>query len=197
MASVKLFVPPSLKIIDDSEKWLHETEIWQCLTDLDKNKQVPAIFLSLDNKIGKMCSDIQVKDLNNHGAVEILITKLKSLFLRHKSSGIPCSFKKPVNMNINHFINESERLYNKIKKYDMEPLTGVIAYRLLKSVVISEDKHQQARPTLPSLTYDCMEKQLKAIYDNISQENNLSSVKVEPVLETCGCNDTNRQIGYY
>ena len=89
MASVKLFVPPSLKIIDDSEKWLHETEIWQCLTDLDKNKQGPAIYLSLDNKIGKMCSDIQVKDLHNDDGVEILITKLKSLFLRHKSSGIP------------------------------------------------------------------------------------------------------------
>ena len=75
--------------------------------------------------------------------------------------------------------------------------TGVLAYRLLKSVGVSEDK-QQARDTLPSLTYDCMKKQLKAIYDNISQENNLSSVKVEPVFETRGYSGTNRQIyGYY
>ena len=36
MASGKLFVPPTLKNIDDFEEWLHETEIWQCLTDLDK-----------------------------------------------------------------------------------------------------------------------------------------------------------------
>ena len=70
-------------------KWLHETEIWQCLTDPDKNKQGPTIYLSLDDRIGKMCSDIQVKDLHNDDGVEILITKLKSLFLRHKSSGIP------------------------------------------------------------------------------------------------------------
>ena len=79
----------------------------------------------------------------------------------------------------------------------MELPTGVLAYRLLKSVGVSEDK-QQARDTLPSLTYDCMKKQLKAIYDNISQENNLSSVKVEPVFETRGYSGTNRQIdGYY
>ena len=36
MASGKLFVSPTLKNIDDFEEWLHETEIWQCLTDLDK-----------------------------------------------------------------------------------------------------------------------------------------------------------------
>ena len=42
-----------------------------------------------------------------------------------------------------------------------------------------------------------MKKQLKAIYDNISQENNLSSVKVEPVFETRGYNGINRQTDGY
>ena len=64
-------------------------------------------------------------------------------------------------------------------------------------VDISEDKQQLARATLPSLTCDCMKKQLKAIY-NVSQENNLSIVKVELVFETRGYSGTNRQIdGYY
>ena len=173
MASGKSFVPRSLKSIDDFEEWLHETEIWQCLTDLDKKKQGPAIYLSLDDKIRKMCSDIQVKDLNSDDGVEILITKLKSLFPKdinqatfHAYEKFE-SFERPVDMNIIDFINEFERLYNNIKKYDMELPTGVLAYRLLKSVGISEDK-QQARATLPSLTYDCMKKQLKAIYYNIS-----------------------------
>ena len=65
MASGKLFVPPSLKNIDDFEEWLNEIKIWQCLTDLNKRKQRSAIYLSLDDKIRKMCSDIQVKDLNS------------------------------------------------------------------------------------------------------------------------------------
>ena len=80
----------------------------------------------------------------------------------------------------------------------MEHPTGVLAYRLLKSVGVSEDKQQLARATWPSLTYDCMKKQLEAIYDNISQENNSSSMKLEPVFETRGYTGTNGQIdGYY
>ena len=59
-----------------------ETEIWQCLTGLDKKKQGPAICLSLNDKIRKTCSDIQVKDLNSDDGVEIFITKLKSLFAK-------------------------------------------------------------------------------------------------------------------
>ena len=61
MESGKLFVPPSLKDIDDFEDWLHETEIWQCLTDFDEEKQRPEIYLSLEDKIRKTCSLIQKK----------------------------------------------------------------------------------------------------------------------------------------
>ena len=51
------------KKIDGCEKWAHETEIWQwqCLTDVNKKKQGPAMHLSLDDKIRKTCSNIQVK----------------------------------------------------------------------------------------------------------------------------------------
>ena len=45
----------------------------------------------------------------------------------------------------------------------MELPTGVLAYRLLKIAGISEDKQQLAGATLPSLSYDCIKKQLKAI----------------------------------
>ena len=45
MATAKLFDPPKLSSIDDFEDWLHETEIWQCLTDLDKkSKDQQSIF---------------------------------------------------------------------------------------------------------------------------------------------------------
>ena len=59
MATTKLLVPPKLSSIDDFEDWLHKTEIWQCLTDLDKKKQGPTIYLSLDEKIRKTCCDMQ------------------------------------------------------------------------------------------------------------------------------------------
>ena len=33
---------------------------------MDKDKQGPAVYLSLDEKIRKTCSDIKVKDLHNN-----------------------------------------------------------------------------------------------------------------------------------
>ena len=48
--------------------------------DFEKDKQGPAIYLSLNEKIRKTCSDIKVKDLNNEDGVNILLKKLRSLF---------------------------------------------------------------------------------------------------------------------
>ena len=53
MATRKLFAPPTLNSIEEFEDWLHETEIWHCLTDIEVEKQGPAIYLSLDDKIRK------------------------------------------------------------------------------------------------------------------------------------------------
>ena len=74
----------------------------------------------------------------------------------------------------------------------MRLATGVLAYRLIKSVGISEDKIQLVRTTLPSLTYDCMKKQMKVIYNEISQGKSSASVKVEPMIETGGYNGTKK-----
>ena len=181
---------------------MHETEIWQCLTDLEVKKQGPAIYLSLDEKIRKTCSDIKVKDLNSEGGVDILINKLEALFAKDSNQAAYLAydkfetFKRPVDMTIVDFINEFERLYNNIKKYEMELPTGVLAYRLLKSADISEDKQQLARATLPSFSYECMKKQLKTIYDNLSQEISTTPVKVEPTYEARGYNRYGKD-GFY
>ena len=121
MATVKLFVPPKLSSIDDFEDCLHDTDIWQCLTDLDKEKQGPAIYLSLDENIRKTCCNIKLKDLNIDDGVDILLCKLKSLFAKDINQVTFIAydksemFKRPENMNIVEFINEFERLYNNIK----------------------------------------------------------------------------------
>ena len=61
------------------------------------------------------------------------------------------NFKRPGNINTIDFINKLERLYNNIEKYDIELPTGVLAYRLLKSAEISEDKQQLASASMSSL----------------------------------------------
>ena len=190
MATRKLFVPPILSCIDEFEEWLHETEIWQCFTDLDKDKQGPTIYLSLDKKIRKTCSDIKVKDLNSENGVYILVNTLKSLFVKDNNQAAYLAydkfetFKRPIGMSMIDFINEFERLYNNIKKYEMELSAEVLAYRWLKGAEISEDKQQLARATLTSFSYEWMKRQLKTIYDNLSQETSSLPLKVEPAFES-------------
>ena len=82
MAIAKLFVPPKLSFIDDFEKWFHETDICQCLTDLDKKKTRTSNLLPLDGNIRKTSCDTKVKDLNSDDSVNILLSKLKSLFAK-------------------------------------------------------------------------------------------------------------------
>ena len=172
------------------------------MTDLEKEKQDPAIYLPLNERIRKRCSTTKVKNINSEDGVDTLIKKLKSLFSKDTNQVAYLaddkfeSFKRPVDMNIVDFINEFERLYNNIKKYEMELPSGVLAYRLLKSVDIAEDKQQLAATTMTSFSYDCMKKQLKAIYDSICQESITAPVKVEPTYEVKGYSQYGKD-GYY
>ena len=55
MALKKLYSPPIPEEIKEIEEWLRELEIWQCVTDLEKKKQGPVMYLSLTDKIRKNC----------------------------------------------------------------------------------------------------------------------------------------------
>ena len=155
----------------------------------------------------------KVKDLNSDDGVNILLWKLKSLFAKDINQAAFIAydkfemFKRPAIMNIVDFINELERLYNNIKKSDLELPTGVLAYRLLKSVDISEDKQQLARATMSSFAYDDMKKQLKAMYDNLSTskikgsttkiKGSTTKIKVEPTYEVKTYEKSDRLDGYF
>ena len=81
----------------------------------------------------------------------------------------------------------------------MELPTGVLAYRLLKSMDISENK-ELARATMASFTYDDMKKQLKAIYDNLSTneiKGSTTEIKVEPTYEVKTYEKSHRLDGYF
>ena len=79
MVTAKLLVLPKLSSIDDFEELLHETEIWQCLTDLERKGKDH----SVDDNIRQTCSDIKVKDLNSDDSVDTLMNKLRILFAKN------------------------------------------------------------------------------------------------------------------
>ena len=92
-------------------------------------------------------------------------------------------FRRPDDMTISDYINGSERLLNKIKRYGSDMSTDIIAYRLLKSANLSEQHQQLARATITELKCDTMKTQLKKIFHDNSDLKPSCSVKVEIVNE--------------
>ena len=179
--------PPKLRDGDDYDEWAHEIEIWQIVTDVEKSKQGAMIYLSLEGKARQCCKSIEVDKLKGENGVMELLNKLKSLYAKDseqaafKSYEDFESYKRPDNMDVMDFINEWERRYDKIKAKQMVLPDGVLAYRLLKSVNISEEKQTLARATISKLSLEDMKKQIKAIFDTTVDCKGTSSSSKLPV----------------
>ena len=76
------------------------------------------------------------------------------------------TFQRPPSMRILDYINEFERRNNKIKSKKIELPDAVLAYRLLKSANVSEQKQTLARATISKSTFEDMEKQLRQFLTN-------------------------------
>lgn len=70
MASMNIYSPPIMNQIENIEEWLRELEIWECVTNLQKKKQGPA----LPDKMPKCGNNIPVHNLNKDGGLDILIS---------------------------------------------------------------------------------------------------------------------------
>ena len=190
MANYK--APPVFKENMSYEAWKKELAIWTTFTDLDKKKQGPAIFLSLNGEPRASVLELDVGVISGDKGVEAILEQLDKLYLkdRHQTAYIAYEafekFQRPVAMSMTDFINEFERMYHKLKQHKVELPDGVLAYRLLKGAHLSEQHEQLARATLTGLTYHNMIGQLKKIFGNATSLEDVShmpSVKVEPVLQ--------------
>ena len=154
--------PPSLSKSSSYNAWLKEIEIWQAFTDLDPNKQGPAIFLSLEGRAREAVLELQVKQIIDKDGVSKIINKLDELYLKDKTQSAYEaydafeSFKRPDEMSIDEYINEFERLKSKTESYGSSLSSDVLAYRVLKSVNLSQQHEQLAKATIPELKYDLM-----------------------------------------
>ena len=106
--------------------------------------------------------EIEIKDLTDDQGVKKLIEKLDSLYLEDINQSAYAAYesfemyRRPKDMNMKEFLNNSERLYNKLKVYQMELPDGVLAYRVLKSANLFEENEKLAQATITTLTYESM-----------------------------------------
>ena len=130
-------------------------------------------------------------DLNKDDGLSIFINKSETLYVKDKKASAYIAyerietFQRPSDMNITDNLSEFERSYHEIQRFEMGLLSAVLAYRVLKSRNLSNEKQQLARATLTNLTYENMKKQIKAIQDNssIHSENSFQN-KSEPSYST-------------
>ena len=107
------------------------------------------MYLHLTDKIRKNCSDILVSHLNKDDGLDTLVRRIKSLYAKDTNTLLAFmwydkfeNFKRSDDMNIADYINDFERFNSQIKHYDMELLTGVITYKVLKNANVSNVKQQ-------------------------------------------------------
>ena len=98
--------------------------------------------------------ELDVSKLTDKDGVKNVISKLDTLDLEDTNQSAYAAFEnfehfqRSPEMNMKCFINEFERLYNKIRIFNMELPDEVLAYRVLKSADLSTENEKLARATI-------------------------------------------------
>ena len=114
VATRKFLNPPVLTNVDSIDTWLHDLQIWKCVTDLEKKQQGPVIYLSLPDKVRNSCRNISITNLNKDDGLDTLINNLERLYLKDKKALAYLayekfeSFQRPTEMNIIDYIYLSD-----------------------------------------------------------------------------------------
>ena len=91
MITEKLLNPSPFKDAGDIEIWLHDMQIWQCVTNLDEKQQGPVLYLLLPDKVR---NSFKVVDLNKNDGPLLLINKLEKLYVKDNKTSIYLAYEK-------------------------------------------------------------------------------------------------------
>ena len=181
---------PLLPTDIDYEVWKKEIKIWRLFTSTDKKKQAPAIFFSLAGQAREAIVGFAINKLSCYQGFENLIEELDKLYLKdsqYSAYEAYEQFKKfcrTKSMSIGNYIIKFERLYNKIKNFNIALPDGVLAYKFLNKANISEQHKQLVHATLTELKYENMKDQNKKLFSDLINFSDIvqdeQSIKVEP-----------------
>lgn len=131
----KLINSQALDNADEIDPVLHDLQIWECVTDIQKKQQGPVIYFALPDKVRSACRGVAVTDLNKDEGLNKLINKLEILYL--KKSYITFERFEIVNVRqiwVADCLNKIERLYHEIQRFEVSLPTPVLPYYVLKEL---------------------------------------------------------------
>ena len=82
MSSINVKAPPVMPEDATFEEWKKEIQVWRLVTDLAKEKQGPAVLLSLKGRAREAALELEVSELAKETGLDLIITKLDSLFAK-------------------------------------------------------------------------------------------------------------------
>ena len=181
--------PPSLESSPSFDSWENELKLWVLVTDLKKEKQGPAVVLSLSGKAREAALEIPSSELVKDDGVPKIVSRLASIYRKdtvdtaYEAFENFISFKREPSMKINDYITEFEGRYSKAKNQGFELSSSSLAYFLLNQAQLTEDDRKLVRATLAKLDLDDMKEKLKKVFGSSSRENSMANigVKIEDV----------------
>ena len=177
--------PPKLLETSIYETWVKEVKLWALCSKVDKKEQAAAVTLSLEGRAREAALELSIEDLSADDGLTKLITQLDGLFLKDENQRTYVAYaefekyKRPQEMSIDNYINDFERLYNKVKAFKIELPDQVPAYRLLESAHLSSSKNELVRATITKLGYTEMKAQLRKLEDMAVTTEGTSTPKIK------------------
>ena len=171
---------------DDYASWKTDVEVWQMVSTLDKAKQGPALYLSLEGSARDKVRGIDKTILNSDEGVKEILRMLDEVYLKDQSTRAYCAFRDFVEyrrksgQDFATFHVQFENLYREVEIHEMKLPTGAVAYFLLQAANLPEDNERLARVT-SEMKYDTMKVQIQIVFGEAQSDGEVMPVKLEEV----------------
>ena len=162
--------PPEMR--DDLlySDWKKELSIWEDFTELAKNKQGPAVYLTLKGKAREtVLAEVDIKKIKTDNGVKVITDILDTLFLKNEAESAFSSFdsfikfRRPATMSIKDYVIEFNLRMKKASSHDMTIADSVQAYFLLSCANLSPEQTSLCRATCKKLSFADMKEQIERV----------------------------------
>jgi len=197
MASAGPKKPPLIDKTKSYSDWVRLIKIWTKFTDLDKNKQGPAILMTLQGKSLDAALELTDTEISADTGVNLIIAKLNLLYekdeINSKFEDLENfeSLKRLDNMTVKEFLVDFDQKYSKVKKHGTVISPDLLGFKLLKASNLKKNDEHMVKATCGTIDYDNIKLKIKSIFSNENEKtsndsgNSIkmeSNVKAEPTF---------------
>ena len=164
--------PPPLKNCKSYEDWQKLLDIWCMFTNLEPEKQGPAIVLTLEGEAQDAVLELSTAEITQKDGVKKIIAQLDKIYkkdeLSQKYSALEAfeNYKRTTNVTMRECLTEFEKKLHKIKSYKVDMTDDLLAFRLLKCANLTSRDEQLVKATITELKFDVVKTKLIKVFSD-------------------------------